>query len=95
MTSVQRINWAVLGANVGSTVLFTLLLLSPFLWGAHLAHWLFGLAIGIALGIYFDARRDRYTEPGPDTATPSQAPMPTKPGSHGDRPSLLASPNHP
>jgi hypothetical protein len=27
---------------------------------------LFGLAIGIALGIYFDARRDRYTEPGPD-----------------------------
>jgi hypothetical protein len=31
MTSVQRINWAVLGANVGSTVLFTLLLLSPFL----------------------------------------------------------------
>jgi hypothetical protein len=25
-----------------------------------------GLAIGTALGIYFYARRDRYTEPGPD-----------------------------
>jgi hypothetical protein len=66
MTSIRRINWAVLGANVGSTVLFTLLLLSPFLWGAHLAQWLLGLAIGIALGIYFHVRRERYTEPGPD-----------------------------
>jgi hypothetical protein len=66
MTSIRRINWAVLGANVGSTVLFTLLLLSPFLWGAHLAQWLLGLAIGIALGIYFYVRRERYTEPGPD-----------------------------
>jgi hypothetical protein len=51
MTSVRRINWAVLAANVGSTVLFTLRLLSPILWGAHLAHWLLGLAIGTALGI--------------------------------------------
>ena len=66
MTSVRRINWAVLGANVGSAVLFTLLLLSPILWGAHLAHWLLGLAIGTALGIYFYACRDRYSEPGPD-----------------------------
>jgi len=66
MTSVRRINWAVLGVNVGSTVLFTLLLLSPFLWGAQLTHWLLGLAIGTALGIYVYARRDRYTEPGPD-----------------------------
>ena len=47
-------------------MLFTLLLLSPFLWGAHLAHWLLGLAIGTALGIYFYVRRERYTEPGPD-----------------------------
>jgi hypothetical protein len=40
--------------------------LSPFLWGAHLGHWLLGLTIGIALGIYFYVRRERYTEPGPD-----------------------------
>ena len=66
MTSVRRINWAVLGANVGSAVLFTLLLLSPFLWGAPLGHWLLGLAVGIALGIYFYVRRDRYADPGPD-----------------------------
>jgi Na+/phosphate symporter len=66
MTSVRRINWVVLGANVGSSVLFTLLLLSPFLWGAQAAHWLLGLAIGIALGIYFYLHRERYSEPGPD-----------------------------
>jgi hypothetical protein len=28
---LRRIDWAALGANLGSTVLFTLLLLSPFL----------------------------------------------------------------
>jgi hypothetical protein len=66
MTSVRRVNWSALGANVGSTVLFTLLLLSPFLWGARLAHWLLGLGIGIALGIYFSIRSERYAEPGPD-----------------------------
>jgi hypothetical protein len=66
MTSVRRIDWAALGANVGSTVLFTLLLLSPLLWGAQLAHWLLALGIGSALGIYFYVRRERYTEPGPD-----------------------------
>jgi hypothetical protein len=66
MTSLRRIDWAALGTNVGSTVLFTLLLLSPFLWGAQLAHWLLGLGIGIALGVYFYVRRERYAEPGPD-----------------------------
>jgi hypothetical protein len=66
MTSSRRINWAVLGANVGSAILFTLLLLSPFLWGAQPAHWLLGLVIGIVLGVYFYLRRERYTEPGPD-----------------------------
>ena len=64
--SVWRIDWAALGANVGSAVLFILLLCSPFLWGAHYAHWLIGLAIGIVLGVYFYLRRERYSEPGPD-----------------------------
>ena len=34
--SIQHLNWAALGANLGSALLFTLLLLSPFLWGAPL-----------------------------------------------------------
>jgi hypothetical protein len=46
-------------------VLFTLLLLSPFLWGARSTHWLLGLAIGIILGLYFYLR-ERDSEPGPD-----------------------------
>jgi hypothetical protein len=32
--SIQPIDWPALGVNLGSTLLFTLLLLSPFLWGA-------------------------------------------------------------
>jgi hypothetical protein len=64
--SLRRIDWAALGANVGSNVLFTLLLLSPFLWGARYTHWLLGLAIGAILGLFFYLRRDRYSEPGPD-----------------------------
>jgi hypothetical protein len=64
--SLRRLDWAAFGANVGSAVLFTLLLSSPFLWGAHYTHWLLGLAIGILLGLYFYVRRDRYSEPGPD-----------------------------
>jgi hypothetical protein len=59
-------------------VLFTLLLLSPFLWGAHHGHWLLGLAIGVILSLYFFLRRDRYSQPGP---------TPTRPGSHADAPS--------
>ncbi len=62
----RRIDWAALGAAVGSTVLFTLLLLSPFLWGARYTHWLIGLAIGVVLGVYVYVRRERYAEPGPD-----------------------------
>jgi hypothetical protein len=64
--SLRRLDWAALGANVGSAVLVTLLLSSPFLWGAHYTQWLLGLAIGILLGLYFYVRSDRYSEPGPD-----------------------------
>jgi hypothetical protein len=41
---IQPIDWASLGANLGSTLLFTLLLLSPFLWGAAVWHWLLAVA---------------------------------------------------
>jgi hypothetical protein len=44
--SIRRIDWAALGANLGSTLLFSLLLLSPFLWGAPIWHWLLAVAIG-------------------------------------------------
>jgi hypothetical protein len=64
--SIQAIDWAALGANLGSTLLFTLLLLSPFLWGAAVWHWLLAVAIGLVLGVYFYIRRERFEEPGPD-----------------------------
>ena len=64
--SLRRIDWAALGTNVGSTVLFTLLLLVPFLVGTHYRLWLLGLAMGLILGLYFYLRRERYSEPGPD-----------------------------
>ena len=64
--SIQHINWAALGANLGSALLFTLLLLSPFLWGAPLWHWLLAVAIALVLGLYFSVRREHYEEPGPD-----------------------------
>jgi hypothetical protein len=64
--TLRRIDWAALGTNVGSTVLFTLLLLGPFLVGTHNRLWLLGLAIGLILGLYFYLRRERYSEPGPD-----------------------------
>ena len=64
--SLRRIDWAALGANVGSAVLFTLLLSAPFLVGADYRLWLLGLAVGIILGLYFYLRRERYSEPGPD-----------------------------
>ena len=55
--SIQPIDWAALGANLGSTQLFTLLLLSPFLWGAAVWHWLLAVAIGLVLGVYFYIRQ--------------------------------------
>ena len=64
--SIQHINWPLLGANLGSALLFTLLLFSPFLWGAPLWHWLLAVAIALVLGLYFYVRRERYEEPGPD-----------------------------
>ncbi len=64
--SLWRLDWAALGAKLGSAVLFTLLLSSPFLWGAGWSHWLIGLTVGIALGLYLYIRRDHYSEPGPD-----------------------------
>ena len=66
MTGVRRIDLAALGASVGEAVLFTLLMLSPFLWGARPAHWLLALGFGIGLGAWIFVRRDRYSEPGPD-----------------------------
>jgi O-antigen/teichoic acid export membrane protein len=64
--SIQPIDWAALGANLSSTLLFTLLLLSPFLWGAAVWHWLLAVAIGLVLGVYLYIRRERFEEPGPD-----------------------------
>jgi hypothetical protein len=64
--SLRRIDWAALGASLGSAVLFTLLLLGPFLVGVHYRLWLLGLTIGVILGLYFYLRRERYREPGPD-----------------------------
>ena len=64
--SIQHINWASIGVNLGSTLLFALLLLSPFLWGEALWRWLLAVAIALVLGVYVYARRERYEEPGPD-----------------------------
>jgi len=61
-----HIDWPALGAAMGPAVLFTLLLSSPFLWGAGYHHWLAGLAFGIVVGLYLYLRRDCYREPGPD-----------------------------
>jgi hypothetical protein len=62
----HHIHWPALGAAMGPSVLFTLLLSSPFLLGAGYLHWLAALAFGILLGLYLYIRRDHYTEPGPD-----------------------------
>ena len=63
---LRRIDWAAIGAALGSAVLFTLLLLGPFLVGAPYGLWLLGLAVGLILGLYLYLRRERYSEPGPD-----------------------------
>jgi hypothetical protein len=62
----RHVDWPALGAAMGPAVLFTLLLSSPFLWGASIRQWLLALVIGGALGLYLYVRRDRYSEPGPD-----------------------------
>lgn len=62
----RHVDWPALGAAMGPAVLFTLLLSSPFLWGASIRHWLLALVFGVALGLWFYVRRDRYSEPGPD-----------------------------
>jgi hypothetical protein len=64
--SLRRVDWAALGASVGSSVLFTLLLFMPFLLGVHYSYWLIGLALGTVLGVSFYVRRERDAEPGPD-----------------------------
>jgi hypothetical protein len=64
--SLRGINWAALGASVGSAVFVSLLLSAPFLLGAHYSLWLIGPAVGVVVGVYFYVRRDRYDEPGPD-----------------------------
>jgi cell division protein FtsW (lipid II flippase) len=73
--SIQHRNWAALGANLGSALLVTLLLLSPFLWGAPLWHWLLAVAIAVVLGLYFYVRRAHYEEPG---RTPTKPDSPVK-----------------
>jgi hypothetical protein len=62
----RHVDWPALGAAMGPAVLFTLLLSGPFLWGASIRHWLLALVFGVALGLWFYVRRDRYSEPGPD-----------------------------
>jgi hypothetical protein len=62
----HHIDWPALGAALGPAVLFTLLLSSPFLWGASHLHWLAALSFGVVLGLYLYVRRDHYSEPGPD-----------------------------
>jgi hypothetical protein len=62
----RHVDWPALGASMGPAVLFTLLLSSPFLWGASFLHWLLALAFGLGVGLYLYVRRDRYSEPGPD-----------------------------
>jgi hypothetical protein len=64
--SLRRLDWAALGANVGSAVLFNPVAVQPLPLGAHYTHWLLALAIGTLLGPFFYIRRDRYREPGPD-----------------------------
>jgi hypothetical protein len=64
--SLGRIDWPALGASVGSSLLFTLLLSAPFLLGAGLRLWLVVPAVAVVLGVFLYLRRDRYREPGPD-----------------------------
>jgi hypothetical protein len=64
--SVRRVDWAALGASVGSAVLFALLGSAPLLVGAHYSLWLVGAVVGVVVGTWLYLRRDRHSEPGPD-----------------------------
>ena len=64
--TVRHVDWATLGASIGSCVLFALLCSAPFLVGAPYGVWLVAPAVGVVAGTYLYLRRDRYSEPGPD-----------------------------
>jgi hypothetical protein len=64
--SMPRIDWRALGASVGSSLLFSLLVSLPFLLGAGYRLWLVSPAVGVLVGVFLYVRRDRYSEPGPD-----------------------------
>ena len=62
----RPVDWAALGASVGTSVLFALLVSAPFLIGASYHLWLLAPVVGMAVGVYLYARKDRDGEPGPD-----------------------------
>jgi hypothetical protein len=64
--SLRRIDWAALGASLGSTVLFTLLLLSPFLWGRTTSTGCSGWPSGSSWASTSTCAGTAYDEPGPD-----------------------------
>ena len=74
---LRRIDWAALGANLGSAVLFTLLLLGPFLVGPTTVCGCSGWPSGSAWAS---------TSTCAGSATASPAPMPTKPDFPAEQP---------
>jgi hypothetical protein len=64
--SLRRIDWTSLGASVGSSLLFSVLVSLPILLGAGYRLWLVSLVVGVVVGVVLYVRRDRYSEPGPD-----------------------------
>jgi hypothetical protein len=81
--SLPRIDWAALGASVGSAVLFTLLLLGPFLVGPTTVCGCSGWPSGSSWAC---------TSTCGGSATASQAPTPTRPGFHRDQPTPWPAP---
>ncbi len=64
--SLRRIDWTALGASVGSSLLFSLLVCLPFLLGAGYRLWLLAPVVGVVVGVVLYVRRDRDSGPGPD-----------------------------